>query len=232
MPGFAANGTIPVATNTSFTVNSTVAVSTNTSTSEASQFSFIIPYNQTQACDIYGPLCQTGSISVGVNLTSTTSTTVLPCSSYLTAQSSFLASVGSAQADGIAFDDNPWPDEWWTDFGRSPECRSYARGQYTASNCGNGNHPVQIPPTVTRYWSPDQELTCCGNCSLEIPEVKLYYFPDGTTTGCDQNQTSNSTSVLSNGNLRKRVQSLMGDGSIAVVSGHTLYARPYVSLNL
>lgn len=240
MPAFAANGTIPVSSNTSFAVNSTIAVSTNTSTSEASQFSFIIPYKQTQACNIYGPLCQTGSITVGVNLTSKTSATVLPCSSYLTAQSSFLVSEGDPQSDdtepydelGVAFEDTGWPVEWWTDFGRSPECRSYAQGHYTASNCGSGNHSVQIPPTVTRYWSPGQELTCCGNCSLEIPEVKLYYFPDGTTTECHQNQTSNSTSLLWNGNLGKRVQSLVGDGSIAVVSGHTLYARLYVFLCL
>ena len=230
-----------------FATNSTIAVSTNTTTSEASQFSFIIPYNKTQACDIYGPLCQTGSITVGVNLTSKTSTTVLPCSSYLTAQSSFLFSeAGGGSAD---FDElyNNWPVEWQRDFGRSPECRSYAqafhRGQYTASNCGSGNtsvypianqgdYPVQMPPSVFRYSSPGQWYTCCWNCSLEIPEVILYYFPDGTTTECHHNQTSNSTSVLSTGNLGKRVQSLVSDGSIAVVSGHTLYARRYVSLCL
>ena len=211
-------------------------MSTNTSTSEASQFSFIIPYNQTQACDIYGPLCQTGSITVGVNLTSKISTTVLPCSSYLTAQSSFLASIGSAQADSVAYAMAPWPTEWWTDFGRSPACRSYAQGyasgQYTASICGGGDDQMQIPPTLGRYWDPDQEMTCCGNCTLEISEVRLYYFPDRTATECHQNQTSNSTSAVSNENLRKRVQSLLGDGSIAVLSGHTLYVRPYVSLCL
>ena len=232
MPGFA---------NASFAANSTIPVSTNTSTSEASQFSFIIPYDQTQACDIYGALCQTGSITVGVNLTSKTSTTVLPCSSYLTAQSSFLASEFDEQPGNVAFEDGSQSIAWWASFGRSPECRSFARafdiGQYTASNCGSGNtsvypidtreaNPLQIPPAVSRYSSPARYLTCCGNCSLGIPEVRLYYFPDGTTTQCHNNQTSNSTSVLSAGDLRKRVQSLVGDGGIAVVSGHTLYARP------
>ena len=223
----------------SFAANSTIAVSTNTSTSEASQFSYIIPYDQTQACDIYGALCQTGSITVGVNLTSKTSTTVLPCSSYLTAQSSFL---GRNDPDEVI-----WPIEWQTHFGRSPECKSYAqafdRGQYTASNCGSGNtsvhpiankgsfddYPMQIPPGVLRYWTADIFYSCCGNCSLEISEVRLYYFPDGTATECSHNQTSNFTSLLSTGKPGKRVQSLVGDGSIAVVSGHTLYARPYVS---
>ena len=247
MPGFANNGTISVSTNTSLTANSTIAVSTNTSTSEASQFSFIIPYNQTQACDIYGPLCQTGSITVGVDLTSQTSTTVLPCSSYLTAQSSFLVS----SPDDVTPDDDDydyifdnWPTEWQTNFGRSPECHSYAQGQYTISNCGSGytsvipaadqlvydpnGYPVQVPPGVVRYWTGFEIYSCCGDCSLEVEETRLYYFPDGTTTECHHNQTSNSTSVLSTGNVGKRAQSLVRDGSIAVVSGHTLYARPYV----
>lgn len=233
VPNLAINGTA---------ANSTTAVSTNTSTSEASRFSFIIPYDQTQACDIYGALCQTGSITVGVNLTSKTSTTVLPCSSYLTAQSSFLQPAGAS--DGLFGVDNVWPIDWQASFGRSPECRSYAqafdRRQYTISNCGsgytsiypiasNGLYPVQIPPGVNRYESPDKWYSCCGNCSLEIPEVRLYYFPDDTTTECHHNQTSNSTSLSSTGNLGKRVQSFVVDGSIAVVSGHTLYARPSVS---
>ena len=231
------NGTVANST----AANNTTAVSTNTSTSEASQFSFIIPYDQTQACDIYGALCQTGSITVGVNLTSKTSTTVLPCSSYLSAQSSFLGNIDMGNLTG-----NIWPMEWQINFGRSPECRSYARafsrGQYTASNCGSGNssvytvasaylesYPVQMPPGVNRYESPGKIYACCGNCSLEIPEVRLYYFPDDTATNCHNNQPFNSTSVLSTGTLGKRMQSLVGDGGIAVVSGHTLYARPSVS---
>ena len=65
-----------------------------------------------------------------------------------------------------------------------------------------------------------------------MPAVKLYYFPDVATGGCHHNQTSNSTSILATGNLGKRRQSLVGDGSIAVVGGHTLYAMPCVSLRL
>ena len=214
----------------------------NTLTSAASQFSFIIPYDQTQACDIYGPLCQTGSITVGVDLTSKTTSTVLPCSSYLSAQSSFLGPLN--------IDDESWPAEWATNFGHSPECHSYARafdkGQYTASNCGSHNpsvipvasqglgdsYPVGIPPGVIRYWTAFEFYSCCGNCTLQVPEIRLLYFPDSTTTECHLNQTSNSSSILSTGKLGKRVQSLIADGSIAVVSGHTLYVRPYVFLCL
>lgn len=228
MPRFAGNST---AANTT-AANTTLAVSTNTSASEASPFSFIIPYDRTQACDIYGALCQTGSITVGVNLTSKTSSTVLPCSSYLTAQSSFLGS--------LSIDQDSWPMEWVTSFGRSPECRSYVkafdRGQYTASNCGSGNpsvinvtsqgqfyyYPAQVPPGVWRYWTAFEFFSCCGNCSLVIPEIRLFYFPDSTTTECHYNQTSNSTSLLATGNHKKRAQSLVRDESTAVVSGHTL----------
>ena len=246
MPRFAGNSTAANSTAAKSTVaNITLAVSTNTSTFEASRFPFIIPYDQTQACDIYGTLGQTGSITVGVNLTSRTSTTVLPCSSYLTAQSSFLEA--AAALDGSNGFQNVLPDEWQANFGRSPECKSYAqafdRGQWTRSYYGSsqtsiysiasdGLYPVQIPPGVNQFDSPDQYFTCCGNCSVKISEVKLYYFPDDTTTKCHSNQTSNSTSVLSTGNRWKRMQSLVGDGSVAVVDGHTLYARPSESLRL
>ena len=217
--------------------------SNNTLTSAASQFSFIIPYDKTQACDIYGPLCQTGSITVGVDLTSKTTSTVLPCSSYLSAQSSFLGP--------LDIDDESWPGEWVTSFGHSPECRSYARafdkGEYTASECDNGNpsifsvatqmgspdaYPVEVPPGVIRYLTAFEFYSCCGNCTFQAPEIRLLYFPDSTTTECHLNQTSNSSSVLSTGKVGKRDQSLIPDGSTAVFSGHTLYVRPYVFLCL
>lgn len=136
-------------------------------------------------------------------------------------------------------DDNLDLGDWIVGFGQSPECRSYAeamnKGQYTFSNCGSSNtviqtvggldlnfsYPSQIPPALVRYESPDEYATCCGNCSLDIPRVRLYYFPD-KSTDCYQNQTSNITSTLSVQNLEKRIRSLVANGSIAVVSGHTL----------
>ena len=228
----------------------------NTSSTSVSNFSYIIPYGQTQDCNIYGPICQTGSITVGVNLTSATTTTVLPCSSYLSAQ--------AAQLEYENDPDNPQPGDTWANpeagvfwlnadytppsnfmdwiigFGQSPECRSYAeaisQGRYTFSDCGSSNtviqtarapddsdfdYPLQIPPGVVRQFSPVTEGTCCGNCSLNIPEVRLYYFPD-ETINCHQNQTSNVTSTLPAQNLEKRIHSLVANGSTAVISGHTL----------
>ena len=178
-----------------------------------------------------------------MNLTTATATTVLPCSSYLSVQSAYLA----YQNDPLAPPDSDelWDNghdydtdlgKWIVNFGQSPECKSYAeamsKGQYTISQCGSRNtviqssdnfYPSQIPPSVDRYSYPDKLGwgTCCGNCSLDIPEVRLYYFPDETAV-CD-NRTTNNTSASPARNIEKRIHSLIANGSTAVVSGHTLY---------
>ena len=234
------------------------------SSTNLSNFSYIIPHGQRQDCDIYGPICQTGSIIVGVDLTTTTTSTVLPCSSYLNAQSTYLAHENEklvlsnpAREWGNnppgwlgSFDDYlfHFPDlmGWNTHFGQSPECRFYAkamrRGRYTFSDCGGSNtviqtdggvtfdYPPQLPPGVVRQFENRRfdsfyTGTCCGNCSLEIPEVKVYYFPDQTTTSRYNNQTSNTNSNSSTYDLRKRVNSLATDGDTAVVSGYTLQVK-------
>lgn len=132
-----------------------------------------------------------------------------------------------------------WPLDWQRNFGQSPQCRSYAqaysKAQYTFTDCGSGNtvisgqgeqlYPLQIPPALVRRFSPEYTDTCCGNCSLDIPELRLYYFPDKPTIDCNFDQTSNFTSASSAANLRKRIQSLIGTGSIAIVSGHILYVK-------
>lgn len=205
----------------------------NISSTNSSGFPYIIPYGQVQDCDIYGPICQTGSIAVGI--TSTNTTTVLPCSFYLSAQSTHLATENSPDGDRD-FWENHVEDtsndtglvNWDRNFGQSPECRSYAdamrKGQYTFSGCGSKDiviqsaadfgfdfdYPLQIPPGLARFFTSDYRGTCCGNCSVVIPEVRLYYFPDKTNS-CHDNQTSNFTST-----------SLIAVGSTAILSGYTL----------
>ena len=130
------------------------------------------------------------------------------------------------------------PIEWLTAFGRSPECRSYAQvyqnGQkYTFSDCGSRNTiiqaserfslPTQIPPGVFDRFRP-LDYACCGNCTLIVPEVRLLYFPDQTAPQCE-NQSANSSAIKSARAINKRVQSLNNTGTIAVLSGHTLYVR-------
>ena len=155
-----------------------------------SNFSFYIPFNQTQQCDIYGPICQTGSITVGVSVAPTrTTSSTLACSSYLGAQSDYLSHFQNPEQPGNYF---PYfPPEWTKNFGRSPECRSYAKAyqeksQLTLSGCPNnaavsayqdGLLPSQLPPGIIRHHEFDW-WHCCGNCSLDVPQVRLFFFPD------------------------------------------------------
>ena len=218
------------------TSNASTQIFTNTSSSSPFSFSYVIPYGQPQECDIYGPICQTGSITVGVNFTTATTTTVLPCSSYLTEQSSYLMppdAINNQEVDDM-------PAEWLLSFGRSPQCRSYAteygNSVFTISGCGDqntviryqdyyGGYPTQIPPSVVRRIPPEYYALCCGNCSLDLSEVRLYYFPDSSTPNCQYNQTSNSSSMLSGQSPEKREHSLIKSGSIAVTSAYTLYVK-------
>lgn len=236
----------------------------NTSSTSISDFSYIIPYGQKQECDIYGSHCQTGlvgSITVGVNLTTATTTTVLPCSAYLSAQFTYLWNQTGAgipeqgypiiQNGGSQLGDFNYGDPWGTNFGRSPECRSYAeairQGQLAFSDCGIDNTTVQtdewdLPaiyllqnyPGLVRYFDEgDPSDTCCGNCSLDIPEVRFYYFPDKSIGDCHNNQTFNFTSTLpaSNTRIEKRMHSLVASESTVVVSGHT-FTSPSMYLQL
>ena len=164
-------------------------------------------------------------------MTTATTTTILPCSSYLTEQSTYLWPPDSMND----FEVEEVPDAWLLSFGRSPQCRSYATEYgneiYTISGCGaqntvignedNEGYPTQMPPAVVRRMSPEYNALCCGNCSLNATEVRLYYFPDSSTPNCHYNQTSNSSSMMLRQN-RKRAYSLITNGSTAVTSGYTL----------
>ena len=169
---------------------------------------------------------------MAVNLTTATSTTVLPCASYLTAQSAWLETFNPDHND-----EPNWPWDWQFNFGRSPECTSYVQAgnisTFTLPGCGyrtsvfSGSNLAsvdsQIPPGIARRYDPDELAECCGECDLSIRELRLYYFPDETSPGCVHNQTLNNTSALSAAvNLIKRAQSPVGDESVAVLSGKSL----------
>ena len=150
---------------------------------------------RSNGCDIYGPIDQMGSIIVGVNLTSTTSTTTVACSSYLAFQSqSVLAggvmggSPGRPGLGGTCAD-----PEYQISFGRSPECTSYANGKldYRPKECGTGPSAVAtgLPPDADpqTYCNPPclinpvqagaANYNCCGNCRFNVDEVKVLYWP-------------------------------------------------------
>ena len=118
-----------------------------------------------------------------------------------------MGSIGGSDPESV--DDVPrylvddMPNDWLVSFGHSPECKSYAReyksGRYAIWGCGDQNtvmvqnpgqfdnprsgdaYPVQIPPGVVRYIDPVNLALCCGDCALNISEVRLYYFPDSDT---------------------------------------------------
>lgn len=155
----------------------------------------------------------------------------MPCSSYLTSQSSYISHFNFFPGAIKPF----WPLEWREGFGRSPECSSWAdvwryQGKYTFSGCGSNDAvvpasqgivlPNQIPPGVLRQI-PFQVYECCGNCTLDISEVRLYYFRDetGNSSRCQANQT------LSSQNTEKRAPSIRAGSNIAIVSGYTLYGK-------
>lgn len=205
--------------------NSTFISSSSIVTSD---FPYIIPYGTVQTCDIYGPLCQTGSITVAVNLTTGTSRTTLPCSSYLTAQAYHLLLDKEYADNGVGIIN--WPETWGNNFGRSPQCRSFAQFNDTAtfSNCGannsvhHGDYNTELPPGVIRRFDPVNTGTCCGFCTLNISEIRLYYFPDDHGPECHHNGSLSLTSTAPASGLSKRLHSLVADGSVAIVSGHTL----------
>lgn len=170
-----------------------------------------------------------------MSLAGSTTTTTLPCSSYLTAQAAHLLSAKVESGGHITLED---AREWLTAFGRSPECRSYAQiqrneEQYTFSVCGSRNTiiqaseqfslPTQLPRGVFDRFRP-LDYACCGNCTLMIPEVRLLYFPNEAAPQCE-GRSSNSSAIVSASAINKRVQSLNHTGSIAVLDGHTLYVR-------
>ena len=118
-------------------------------------FPFYIPFQNTQTCDIYGALCQTGSITLNVSLSGClSSTTTMPCSSYLTKQRSYITDIKSAAYyarlgyTGMASSYFDIMDEGVTKyqvgFARDPKCYSFmsvysqasqSSATYTFSRC-------------------------------------------------------------------------------------------------
>lgn len=232
-----------------FTVASLTATSNTTSNlptawDDPSNF---IPLASDQAgkCNIFGPLCQTGTVTVSVNLQSTTTTTVVPCSSYLLAQASWVAPSSRSFDNAIE-----WPplktqiSAWGSSFGRSPECTAFA----DAADPGVGNNflasvsaPVlqgcpnnatgslapwesYMPPGILRTNGPHY-FDCCDGCTLNVPRVRVLYFPDPSAPSCNTTNVTNSSVILSSvlptssGKHQERAETPV----TAVYSGYTLY---------
>lgn len=189
-------------------------------------WSFIRPsVNSVLGCDIFGPLCQTGLIAIEVNLTTAVTTTTMPCSSYLSAQSTY---------EALLIKDNLRDIDYMTSFGRSPRCTSFAQNLFhsTYSQCNNASGTLL---NIRSYWPAGvsnnaqnfgPEFLCCGPCQVVVPQIRVFYWPPGLSSNCsvtNDNLTSQASSSLTSNMLLKREHSIINDETgIAVIDGYTL----------
>lgn len=104
------------------TITSSLDYTNTTSAALPNYPNFVYDYNTTKigSCDIFGALCQTGTIEALVTHNGTTSTTAVACSDYLSAQKYAYQSMH--QYEGIGD-----PGQYALSFGRSPQCSTYVR---------------------------------------------------------------------------------------------------------
>ena len=189
--------------------NETVQAATNHSVVFAGNdsFPYLIPYDVHQSCDIFGPLCQPGTITVNaVDKAGQTSAATLPCSSYLTAQASYLLGNTKGTAGDLNVE-SKYPQSWAPRYGRSPQCHSLLLKSQAAfdksvklsfSECpatmqasASAMYPLQAGAGISPYGNE-----CCNStCHAQIPDFRLYYFEPVETdkTYCSGNNASRSS---------------------------------------
>ena len=189
-----------------------------------------LPSDQAGECDIFGPLCQTGTVTISLDIDGTTKATAVPCSSYLTVQSAWVSlreesMVSTKQASS-----------WASSFGRSPECTSFAKAafpnqQFPASpppplsRCPNNSSGLlkpfndYLPWGVQRYGS-NGTYDCCGECKLCIPSVRVLYFPDPNAPTCGDSSSMNGTNATAVSSITAVPQPTLP--VTAVFDGYTL----------
>ena len=255
------------------TSNATTTISGNATTTTSSNYpNYVYDYNTTTigSCDLFGALCQTGTIDALVNINGTTSTTAVACSSYLSAQKDLYLS--QHQNEGIGD-----PGTYALSFGRSPQCATFsslsiqsgALAAATQTYDPLGGFPASLwssnilqdysiagytlsgtswiapkatplpgcpanassfdtslfPGGVQHYAGAGHQWDCCGWCLLLVPELQVFYWPDGSTNSSIGSNTTNSTQLSIDTKpqgARKRAPSLPDSGpQTAVVDGYT-----------
>lgn len=141
--------------------------------------------NPTANCNLWGPLCQTGSIVVSVNLTTTVTTTTVPCSNYLSAQAES-AKPGYLTNRGKFYNYMPPNSDYQASFGRSPECKSYVDhfvGNFDVSS-------EKLVQDVLKLRTEDNSISILSNHDNHHPIT----IPSGTLTlpNCGHNQLQHS----------------------------------------
>lgn len=221
--------------------NHTVSIPNNLTAGGNFSFPYAIPYGTSQSCDIFGPLCQPGFVTLSsTGSDRLLSPTTVPCSSYLSLQKSYI--------NGIARDEvTAQVPDWDTIFCRSPECWSFGEIHeslnspsftWTYSQCEGKESiynvdladssrglrlPAAFPPRVVRGKEIITKLPCCGGCAIEAADIRLYYFRDqGASEYCSSRtrQVVVPSDVL-NGTVHASNE-LGGLASLAIVNGQTL----------
>ena len=238
------------AKNTSFDPTSQSSIFSLVKTS--SKFpNFIKPsVNPIAECNLWGLLCQTGLIEVSVNMTTTITTTTVPCSYYLSAKAE--SALPGFPTDTFGF---PYAD-YQSHFGRTPQCAAYANylkknpaayiGEWDGRNldskarkseadaltsafqfskCGSksaGDPRLYIPRGVSNsHVELQTAFYCCGRCTLDVREIRLLYFPASTGFRCST-ASANTTSQIGPSRLDNGVESLLKNASILITNGNTL----------
>lgn len=157
---------------------------------------FVMPsINPTPECNLWGPLCQTGTVVVDVDMKSTTTQTTVSCSDFLSAKSRSL---------GLFLLGDPGSRSFLS----SPECTSYANwavarqqgnnSVLSYSNCAtNLAKPPEdyLPPHYTMAHGHDEY--CCGPCVILIDEIRVLYFADQSPVLCS-NKSLQADTIISN----------------------------------
>ena len=169
-------------------------------------------------------------------------TTQVPCSSFLSRNA-----VSKYRYDG----------DWWRNFGKSPECLSYASlyqsgGVYTLSGCaanvtsptlisaGKSSLPSQIPnPSHFIYGEYQHNPYCCGDCDFDAVDVDVFFWPDDEAVEyCNRrNATLSRTPTYFNSSIHSHsigisagvvfVNESSARLTSTVINGNTLYEKAF-----
>ena len=167
-------------------------------------------YRETQGCDAWGPLCQTGSTVVSTRDGDTIATRTIACSSYL-----------SAQAYTIRNDQSSL-SSWRLHFGRSPQCTSYVQGEHASarpdwlSSCGQQAMTLSnidiYPPGTREEGGLNGTVKCCGLCNIFVPRVNLRYFPQDPNDPCRPDEDAAASSMVTAGPTAARTSLFISGG--------------------
>ena len=202
--------------------------------------------DQSGDCRPFGLLCQTVTVTATIVEETDTITSTVPCSSYLSAQLSQLGIFSLLVDDGLMLppEETAPAASWQHAYGRSPDCTSFARAAYPNSVMGFPSAPAPvltdcpdkatsnstawqnyIPPGVKMVYD-DENYLCCGSCVMNVPRVRVLYFPDSEAGPCNVSDAFNGsmmTSALlthsSNG-----AKSLGNFPVTAILDNYTLYS--------